>query len=235
MLRAVGAKTTVRALALEGTALVGTDGRTGDLTTQPAPIEIRLLLPAHYLRKEERFGFLRKEGFSHDVSLRDSRPLTPGQEYRPVLVDANDAKVQRATAARWALGLLGSTDAYLRLNATAVPGSREVLISADGVEWRVDLASDSDAPARVRYRAIAPFYTPPAPGERQAARAMEDADWTWTFSDRRAVDGILIPHRVTISARSVTSNRTTRLEEITFARARVNPPLTAADFAKDGQ
>ena len=231
MLRAVSGTTRVKGFVLQGTVASGTDGRTGQLTTAVEPFEMKLLLPNHYIRVENRVGFRRVEGFRDHTLIKVFRPLAPGGPPPSVNVDATaELSRQRVLAARWVVGILGSLDGVLPL--AAKPGNTPHTLRVtgpEGFDCYLDL-SEGGVPLRLRFEAAAPFYTPPSPGERQAGRKMERAEWTWTFANRKMIDGVQIPHALSIAARSLESDLTTRIEEFTVRTAVINPALTTADF-----
>jgi hypothetical protein len=231
IVQAVSGTTRVKSFVLQGTVASGTDGRTGQLTTTVEPFEIKVLLPNHYIRVENRVGFRRIEGFNDNTLIKVFRPLAPDVPPPSVSVDATaELARQRVLAARWVVGILGSLDGVLPL--AAKPSSTPSTLRVTGPEsfdCYVDL-SDGGVPLRLRFEAVAPFYTPPSPGERQFGRKMERAEWTWTFANRKVVDGVQIPHLISISARSLESNLTTRIEEFTVRSAVINAALTPTDF-----
>jgi hypothetical protein len=231
MSRAVAGGTRVKSFVLLGTVASGTDGRTGQLTTTVEPFEMKVLLPNHYIRVENRVGFRRIEGFNENILIKVLRPLAPDLPPPSVSVDETaELARQRVLAARWVIGILGSLDGVLPL--AAKPSSTPSTLRVTGPEsfdCYVDL-SDAGVPQRLRFEAVAPFYTPPAPGERQFGRKMERAEWTWTFANRKMIDRVQIPHTLSIAARSLESNLTTRIEEFTIRTAAINPALTLTDF-----
>ncbi len=85
-------------------------------------------------------------------------------------------------------------------------------------------------PVSVRYEGTVFFYNPPAPGEPQAARRTENAELTWSFADRRNVDGVLVPYHITLTARSLVNGQTYAQQEIRLERVKVNVPLGPGDF-----
>jgi hypothetical protein len=221
----------VKSFVLLGTVASGTDGRTGQLTTTVEPFEMKVLLPNHYIRVENRSGFRRIEGFNENTLIKLLRPLASDVPPPSLSVDATaELARQRVLAARWVVGILGSLDGILPLAAkpSSTPTTLRVT-GPEGFECYVDL-SDAGVPLRLRFEAVAPFYTPPSSTERQAGRKMERAEWTWTFANRKAIDGVQIPHTLNIAARSLESNLTTRIEEFTVRSAAINPALTLADF-----
>jgi hypothetical protein len=229
--RAVSGTTSVKSLVLQGTVASGTDGRTGQLTTTVEPFEMKVLLPNHYIRVENRVGFRRVEGFNDNTLIKVFRPLAPDAPLPSVSVDATaELARQRVLAARWVVGILGSLDGALPLAAkpSSTPSTLRVT-GPEGFDCSVDL-SEGGVPLRLRFEAVAPFYTPPGPGERQFGRKMERAEWTWAFANRKVVDGVQIPHAISIAARSLESDLTTRLEEFTVRSAVINAALTPADF-----
>jgi hypothetical protein len=229
--RAVTATTKVTSFLLEGGIRASVDARTGQVKPEPAPFKMLVLLPDHYLRiEDETIGMRRKNGFAGNKPLRASTPLKSGVTSSFSQISESYVPDQRAVAARLLLGILGIVDGPLTLNAQPEGASTFKVTGADGFESRLDVEPTTGIPMRVRYEGAVFFYTPPAAGEFQAARRSEKAELTWSFSDRRNVGGVLLPHVITLTAKSLTNGQTYTQQEIRLESAQINGALKEADF-----
>ena len=236
MQKAVSGATKIESLILEGGIRIGIDTGTGQLTPDPAPIEMRLLPPAHYLRAYETayrgvFTTLHQDGFRGPAPLYASTPLQPGTTSSSSPVGDAYVSAQRAAAARLFLGVTGMLEGPLVLKVEpGIAASTLHVTGPDNFDCDVDVAADTGTPLRVRYEGSSFFYTPPAEGQRRADQWVDKAEFTLGFADRRPVGGVLVPYAITLTARSLRTGQSYVTEEIRLERARVNPPLTVSDF-----
>jgi hypothetical protein len=233
---AVSGATKVTSLRLEGGIRSNVDTRTGMVRPDPEPVEMRVLFPGHYLRTVQGWdGMLREEGFGGLVPLHASTPVKPG-----LVVTSSFSQIgpgylvwQRGVAARLLVGMTGRLDGPLSLQIDPVVADSTLHVTGpDNFDARIDVAPDTGMPLRVRYEGSVFFYTPPAEGQRQAAQRVDKAELTLGFADRRPIDGVLVPHHITLTARSLTTGQSYVQEELKFERVQVNPSLTRADFQR---
>ena len=224
----------LKSLVLEGT-IQNLSHNTGTLGPKER-LEIRILLPDHYLRVVRGTRVVRTYGFSGTTSLRGMRPVAPGPFTVRSAPDPDAVDAERATLARLMLGIAADTGKVFPIQfraGSAREGVRALEASgSDGFAARLDLAPESRAPLQVRYEDEVSF--PVAGGtERNVGYARvagmpprENAEVALVFEDRRLVGGLRLPHRIRRVARGVT------FEDITLERIVVNPPLTAKDFER---
>jgi len=218
-----GARVTgVRSLLLQG------ESQTLNLVksqlSPPALLEIRVLLPDHYLRIEQTETIEQRWGFRGQDVLNAIKPLKPdvsvGGSWGPEQI-----KTERYAIARLVLGLLARPDMVPGLRPTATGRSSVTFEAPDGFAATLELDTTTHVPVRLRYRAS--VRLPPPPGQPIAGLPpSSDAEVTFTFDDRRAVAGVLLPHRVTTTAKDFT------LSQLRFQKILVNPSLTSSDFTK---
>ena len=201
--------------------------RTIDERGAPAvrDVEIRVLLPDHYLRIETAEGFERRTGFAGRALLSEIRSGS-SVERPPENLTASLVRTERSRLARLLLGsLLGtSSDLWLTFRWTArnAEMSREVLgtiVSVDtGAPPILDvLGKDFFSRLFLNSRRV-PIRLEYVAGERDAI--------TMCFGDRRPVDGLLWPHRITTSRDGET------IDDLFLDQIVVNPPLSAEDFER---
>jgi len=128
--------------------------------------------------------------------------------------------------------------------AEAKDGRADVLDvkGPDGFSARLYLDQTTHRPLLMQYKGVVPRVsvntTTQAGGREDVDKILKDArtkqgpgarqegDLETHFSDYRAVDGIMLPHRITKSANGKLS------EEWDIKKYKVNPPLSAGDFEK---
>ena len=228
----------VKSLVLYGTVLSGFDGITAQPLNTPKTLEIRILLPTHYMRierdsrQEHRMGFrggspfVEVEAVSPDVRVSaSSRP--PGPDVLSLF---------QQYLARLLLGMLGDAKDIAAVKASRSPGSvgRSDAIAfagPNGFAATVDIDTKSALPLRVRYVDDVRYPVALTDQDRAARRmpgpwTVERVEVTISFEDRRLTGSLLLPYLI----RQTAAGR--RFEEIRFDRIVVNPSLTAADFGR---
>jgi len=211
----------LRAVVMKGLART-TDERGAPVVRN---VEIRVLLPGHYLRVETADGFERRTGFAGRELLSEvmngSSVERPPEDMVPGLVRA-----ERFRVARLLLGSMLTTSADLWLSfrwaarygemsrdtigtvATLDTGAPPVLeVVAKQFYSRLYL-NNRFVPLRVDYEA----------GEQTAISI--------AFGDRRPVGGLLWPHRITTTRDGET------IDDLFLEEIEVNPPLTAEAFER---
>jgi len=190
----------------------------------PTLLEIRVLLPDHYLRIDMTETIERRSGFSGGTVLNAIKPLKPDVNVSGSW-GPEQIKTERYTIARLILGLLARGDVLQGLRPAAATGNTITFEAPEGFVATLELDGPTRVPVRLRYRSFVRFPPPggqpimgPPPGT--------DADVTIAFSERRAVGGVLLPHRITTTAKEFT------LSDLRFHKIVVNPGFTREDFTK---
>lgn len=202
----------LHSLALKGTSRI----RAADGDMVDARVDVRVLVPDHYLRVDAGSFGRRLTGYAGRTVL--SAVESGGKQVVP---DAKDAPaVFRAAQTELARLMLGtvtfaSQEVPLKLGThgtrVPIPGASDPMgieaYSEDGFAARLIFDGRSHLPVRVLYW---------------------DADrtvLTMTFLDRRPTDGVNLPYRI------VTTAGDRVVDEMSFEEIVVNPPLNKADFA----
>ena len=222
---ASGSVRQLRSVILRGHITAVGDGEPVD-----GAVEIRCLLPDHFLRVETIGNVQRWSGYA-GRSLLTSIRQGGKVETPPGNLTSTLLAVARAHFTRLMLGALTYIPADQELTfrsggATAAPvdpriqASTGTAVSNDMPErFVLDVMSDtfsarfevdpiSGVPVRLTY-----------PGANRVSTTMR-------FADRRAVGGFLMPYRVTVSA----GDRV--LETLTFDEILINPEMGKADFKR---
>jgi len=193
-------------------------GSTGKLSAE-RPMEIRVSLPDKYLSIVKRDTVELRAGFDGQTLLNASKALAADTTYGSTY-GAEQIGIERARFARLMLGMFAFSGSavplvFKRANATTI-----VATGAGEGATTIELDTATGVPARIRHQGEVHFPAPgsPTPTEPQQTEII------WTFSDRRNVSGINVPHRIVRSAREHV------LEEITFTSVVINPALSGKDF-----
>jgi hypothetical protein len=222
----------LRSLVMQGTTRIGFNGVTAKLL-DPRSIEYRVLLPDAFLRITSDDLIQQLEGYAGDALLNKLKPVKPDVQfhYSPGPDELRNAQLQFA---RLALGMLAETRTVLALEvrtASATSSADTFAVSGpSGFVGFLDVDRLSHLPLRIRYEQSVQFRRPLTREEIKAGVTnppdlkWETAEMALSFEDRRIVDGLSLPFRITRIARGVT------FEEIQLQRILVNPPLTANDF-----
>jgi len=249
--RAVTRDERVTSLALEGRRV--TPSLFPDAPGNEQTSEWLFLVPDHYRETSVNAGSAQYRGFSGDNALAGAKSLDPGVTINVGKPDPAGPFVarERAVAARVLLGMLGLADGPLRLTVTA--GANPQVLRAVGpndFDAFLDLDPTSHQPIAVRYVENVGFVgtgeLSPGGGRGSAAaggtggggggsRSISTdppvpAETTISFDDRRVVGGVLIPHHIRVTSRSLADGRTRVIDEYFFEKIVVNPSLTPADF-----
>lgn len=230
----------VKSLVLTGTVVGSADAWYGGRPSrhspsEPAEIEIRMLLPDRYARIERDSAFTSLCGVSGNDLLIDWKAVEAGAS-RPRAVPPGQLEAERRAFARLALALLAETRTLLelvpRLDVKDGPGPRIEMTGGDGFKAVLELDAQSHLPTSVRWEDEVTFSRVQSQsvrdGVRRTTRKLEAArcELTLSLEDHRDVAGIRLPHRLRTTARGVV------LEEITISKVVVNPPLAAGDFER---
>jgi hypothetical protein len=160
-------------------------------------VDVRVLLPDRYLRVDALNGSERRSGF------KGRTLLTPGA----------DAIAERASFLRLMLGLIGFVprDTKLSVESTGEPAFADTVaidLTAPGFAARMVFDSTSHVPLRLVYD------------------SRYGAGTVMSFANRRDVDGVQLPSRVT----TLIADRV--LETLMFDEMQVNPDLRDTDFSR---
>jgi len=235
----------VQALSLFGTLKRVFVGGSAAGTFQQYALQMYIALPASYLRREiarvESGTVTYDYGFRGEVLLNRVTASGPdmqfGGSWGPDQLDT-----EKIEFARFILGSLGLDTAVMplefkvRRSGEAQRGTSTVLDVTGPRSFAAALHIDTRThrPAMLSY--TAPTRLPPAKAAKAAAPvvqaigtisgppAAELRDVEITFSDRRPVNGVYFPYRITKSAAGVT------LEEIAFSKVVINPTIVPEEF-----
>jgi hypothetical protein len=223
-----GASLAVRSITLTGThwtsQVVYRDMQTGasSVIEQSGALEIRLLLPDHFLDIRDNDRMPRRTGFSGDRALPSASPIA----YQRA----------RASCTRLVLGLLGRLDTLPGSEATRRDDDGAVIVSGpDGFNGALFLDTETRLPRRLVYKdrlgVLSPGPIKPSPQAQSASsgltaggRGPGDLEVTMLFENRRMVDDISVPFTVSWTANGI------KLWEIRLTKVQINSPLTVADF-----
>lgn len=231
--RAVSGSVTVKSLALEGSRATGPELMMVPPIAPMGRVELLFLLPEQYRQMLVSPNMMSYRGFSRDVPLLGAKVLQSNTHADAGTPATNFVDTQRVVAARLVFGILGDAGGIMHVTATpAGPGTWH-LVGANDFDCLIDLDRATGVPLRVRYTDLVGFLPPFEPAEKQwRSDPPERAEVTITFTDRRLIDGVQLPFRVTTTARSLSSGRQNMGEDVRFEHVRVNPPLIPADFSR---
>lgn len=224
-----GAVVKLRSLRFRGQSRVRVDG-VAELVE--GTVEIRVLLPDHYLRIDAAGPSVRLTGYAGTQLLsmfsENRERIRPPERLHEGLL-----RSERAHLARLMLGSAVWTSPHYALTFRAVGAPAEMVdprISAETVSVsqasRVPhlleatgehgfflrmLVAGSRLPQRIEYR---------AGGSRQM---------TMLFEDRRLASGLRLPHKIT-----TTDDKRNVVDQMFFNVVEVNPPLDAMEFQVPG-
>ena len=218
-------------------------------------LEIRILLPDHYLRIDRAPFGEKRSGFSgsHPLSVISERgrtTLPPPNLADQIVASERERMLQLLLGAaaylsprdvvmfRSLTGDVGSVQpqgtaeqgqrAQARRNQDAA-GSTSSSSSGGGGQTYVSSVPNPFA-FELEVRSGAPFRYFSEPGTFLPARLtytnVGGDDVTIAFSERRATDGLKLPYRVT------TTSRGKIIDDLLLERIEVNPSLTKADFER---
>jgi hypothetical protein len=223
--RGDGSIKNLRSLIFKGVARTAQD----DGSQAESAVVIKVLLPDGYLRTDTFANRVMTTGFIGNRLLttieeggRSSAP--PASMTEPLL------KSERARFTRLLVGTSTALSPVLRLIGRSAPGLGEMHRPGQGAPVDPTFASANEArlielsgPDGFYLRFVVDAAKLPT---RLEYRASKDEIWTTTFSDRRAVGGLLMPYRV------VTTGRGSVREDLRFDEILVNPELAKGDFGK---
>lgn len=223
----------LKSLVLKGMARTGFNGVTGEPNATGHSIEIRMLLPDHYLRIDSDGRLERRAGFGGGTLLNQWRALRPDVDFRASW-PADQIMLERQTCARLLLGMLALKDPALGVRVVAESTDDDMrtleLVGHTGFSARLDLQRPSLVPLRLRVNEDVRFPVAMSAAQKRAGvpplPSPERAEVVWLFEDRRVVSGLNLPHRFKRVARNVV------LEDWRIDGIVVNPPLRQTDFVR---
>jgi hypothetical protein len=215
--------TLFRSLELAGKVLV----TTATTPQAPRPLIIRYLQPDKYLRSElqhTRSGDIQRiKGFNGARLLNAVKVSNPGEQQFGGTWGPEQLPIEQRAAAILLLGLVAWPLAGVTAPAPVGTGaSGTVMASIGGRQVSLHLADDC-IPVSVSYKAQ--VRLPPEAGARSLPPAVE-ADVRVAFEQRRRVNGLLLPYRITTTANG------TMLEQITVDRYRIDSGFDADTFER---
>lgn len=211
----------LRAFLMKGLA------RTTDERGAPVArdVEIRVLLPDRYLRIETADGFERRTGFAGGELLSEIR-IGSSVERPPRDLVVPLVRAERFRLARLLLGsmLATSSDLWLSFRWAARYGqmSRDVIGTVSAVDTGAPPVLDVAARDFFSRLYLNSRFVP----LRVDYEAGEQAAVSMVFDDRRPVEGLLWPHRITTKRGGET------IDDLFLDEIVVNPPLTGDDFVR---
>ncbi len=225
VIRDGGNISTLRTLRFVGQSRVEAAGG----TLVEAEIDVRILLPAYYLRIDRIGAVERRVGFAGNVLLNEirqggSRKVPGASQISTMRSD------QRARLGWFMLGTLTYVSAEMPLtfqpanstmgmrNPRAGPAMPAPLDTVSADSFALDAMADADLWCRF---AVSPSTYLPLQIDYMAPKR---AVATMIFDDRRSVAGFKIPYKIT------TTINDRVVDEMVFKDVRVNPPLTKSDF-----
>jgi hypothetical protein len=230
----------IKTLVLKGeywsSQAVITDMRAGQSTVveQLDTLEVRMLFPRHYLEIHTNERFSRWTGLRDDEPINEvaSRAAPAGSVPSHFNPDALARELANFT--RLVLGSLARTDTMKTVAAVPEGLDSVRLTDASGFSALLDLDPASHLPLRVVYRTSIQVL-PPGPvkagqGTGRSVGAgvsdMPEVEMTMSFEDRRNVDGVKVPFKVSWTAKGI------KLWEMRFTSAAVDSSLTDASFRR---
>jgi hypothetical protein len=217
----------LRSLILKGRSRFVVDDAGG---LAGAAVEIKLLLPDHYLRTDSS-GVLQKMAGYAGSRVLSAMHDDGAVSYPPSALVKQILLNERLRVARLLLGAATYVGPDLGLTFRSVPKSVEM----------VDPRVNARTAVTIENSTAEPFVTL-VTGDRFAARLVVDGstraptqiEYTGqdknpvvvTFSDRREVAGLLMPFRI------VTASNGRVLDELVFDEILVNPELSKSDFKR---
>ena len=221
--RGEGSIKNLRSLILKGHARLAQDGG----STAESSVEIKILLPDAYLRVDTLGGTVRATGFEGNHLLTK---ITEGGQTSapPASMTSSLIKGERARFARLLLGSATELSPVLRLVGRSAPGIGGMERPGEGA--RIGAVYDSANELRlIEFSGPDGFYTRFVVDSAKLPQRLEfqgakDEIWTTTFSDRRAVGGLLLPYHI------VTQGRGAVREDLRLDEIQVNPELSKGDF-----
>ena len=230
--RVVSGNVNVTSLALEGSRATGSELMMVPPSAPVGRVELLFLFPENYRQMLVNPSMMSYRGYSRDVPLLGAKALQANTHADAGTPAANFVDTQRVIAARLAFGLLGDAGGILHVTATAA-GVHTWHLSANDFDCFLDLDPATGVPLRVRYTDMVAFLPPYDPTQKQwRSSPPERSEVSIAFADRRLINGVQLPFRITTTARSLRTGRDNIREEIRFEHVRVNPPLTPADFSR---
>jgi hypothetical protein len=222
--RGDGSVKNLQSMIMKGHARIAQD----DGSQAESAVVIKVLLPDSYLRVDTSPATVQATGFQGNHLLTSiteaGRTSTPPAAMTDALLKSERARVTRlllgsATALMPALRLIGRTAPGIGSMERPSATTTGVTTYDSAGELRLIEFSGPDG---FYARFVVDSGRIP---QRLEFRATKDEIWTTTFSDRRAVSGLLLPYHI------VTAGRGGVREDLKLDEILVNPQLSKEDFA----
>lgn len=196
------------------------------------PIEFQMALPDRVSRVE----VIRPPGHGSTASFRTRSGFVGGMliTERPI-PPADAAKLvadQQQTVTRLLAGAIGRFDTWPEIRLSRESATRLRVVGAGGFEAALEIDPVNHLPVRLTYRAHLSVLPPgrlfprsQAPEASARSSVADEVEVSMRFSDRRWIDGVNFPFRITTSAKGVDLN------ELRFDGVQINVPIDAAEFA----
>lgn len=221
-----GVVSKVKSLVLKGhSRIINNDG-----ALVGAAVEIKMLLPDYYLRVDTIGSTQKVAGFANKTVLSAIRQ-NGTVEYPPAQLEKPILRNERLRADRFLLGALTYAGADRSLTITSIGRSGEMIdprqsarsamtIDQSHVEPNVFAVMGDDLKARVEIDSATRMPV------RMRFPAADNGEVLLSFEDRRPVDGLQMPFRVTMTERGQV------IDELLLDQILVNPELGKGDFKK---
>jgi hypothetical protein len=146
------ATTPLRTLRLVGRVRSGIDTATAAPLQTFKQIDIRLVLPDHYLRIEQNAQIRRTTGFTRARGILKMESLDDRVRVGQGTPDAEYSRLMRLEIARLLLGFLGDTCGTLRMSSAPLPQrASSVQVRIGDVRHELDVDPGDGMPSAVRY------------------------------------------------------------------------------------
>jgi hypothetical protein len=226
--RGDGSVKNLQSLILKGHARIAQ----GDASAAESTVVIKVLLPDSYLRVDTFAATVQATGFQGNHLLTAITEAGQTSTPPPAMADAL-LKSERARVTRLLLGSATALMPALRLIGRTAPGIGSMERPSATTTGATTYESAHEL-RLIEFSGPDGFYTRFVVDsgripQRLEFRAAKDEIWTTTFSDRRAVSGLLLPYHI------VTTGRGSVREDLTLNEILVNPELAKGDFAGPGK
>ena len=221
--RGDGSVKNLQSLILKGRARLAQD----DGSQAESAVVIKVLLPDSYLRVDTYPATVQATGFQGNRLLTSITEAGQTSTPPPALTGAL-LKNERARVTRLLLGSATALMPALRLIGRTAPGIGSMERPSETSTGATTYASAGEL-RLIEFSGPDGFYTrfvvdSARLPQRLEFQAAKDEIWTTTFSDRRAVSGLLLPYHI------VTTGRGGVREDLKLDEILVNPELSKGDF-----
>jgi hypothetical protein len=226
-----GAIAKIKTLAFKGKSKITTGTGTID-----ADVEIKILLPDHYVRIDATPTSQRISGYAGKTlltAIRDGEAIAypPDQLKGPIL------KAERFGMARLLLGATTYVSSEMSMRFQSIGGALEAIDPRVGARGGTNVNAASVDLSHLDPRAVMVLAedgfstrwtvdTGHLPVKLTYQGGTDRATMTMTFADRRPTDGVLMPYRI------ITLNGDKVVDELFFDQILINPEIAKSDFKR---